>query len=43
MLTQLLEGAPHAVAMVRRLRRDHDPHHEPANVFSFPPAMKETT
>jgi aspartyl-tRNA(Asn)/glutamyl-tRNA(Gln) amidotransferase subunit A len=36
MLTQLLEGAPHALAMVRRLRRDHDVHHEPANVFSFP-------
>ena len=38
MLTQLLEGAPHALAMVRRLRRDHDVHHEPANVFSFPPS-----
>jgi len=24
--------------MVRRLRRDHDLHHEPANVFSFPAA-----
>jgi aspartyl-tRNA(Asn)/glutamyl-tRNA(Gln) amidotransferase subunit A len=36
MLTQLLEGAPHALAMVQRLRRDHDVHHEPANVFSFP-------
>jgi hypothetical protein len=36
MLAQLLEGAPYALAMVRRLRRDHDPHHEPANVFSFP-------
>jgi hypothetical protein len=36
MLAQLLEGAPHALAMVRRLRRDHDVHHEPANVFSFP-------
>jgi aspartyl-tRNA(Asn)/glutamyl-tRNA(Gln) amidotransferase subunit A len=38
MLAQLLEGAPYALAMVRRLRRDHDPSHEPANVFSFPPA-----
>jgi aspartyl-tRNA(Asn)/glutamyl-tRNA(Gln) amidotransferase subunit A len=37
MLAQLLEGAPYALGMVRRLRRDHDPHHEPANVFSFPP------
>jgi aspartyl-tRNA(Asn)/glutamyl-tRNA(Gln) amidotransferase subunit A len=36
MLAQLLEGAPYALEMVRRLRRDHDPHHEPANVFSFP-------
>jgi aspartyl-tRNA(Asn)/glutamyl-tRNA(Gln) amidotransferase subunit A len=36
MLAQLLEGAPYALDMVRRLRRDHDPHHEPANVFSFP-------
>src|SRR5499426_1865259 len=34
MLAQLLEGAPYALAMVRRLRRDHEPHHEPANVFS---------
>jgi len=25
--------------MVRRLRRDHDVHHEPANVFSFPPSL----
>jgi aspartyl-tRNA(Asn)/glutamyl-tRNA(Gln) amidotransferase subunit A len=36
MLAQLLEGAPHALGMVRRLRRDHDVHHEPANVFSIP-------
>ena len=36
MLAQLLEGAPYALRMVQRLRRDHDPHHEPANVFSFP-------
>jgi aspartyl-tRNA(Asn)/glutamyl-tRNA(Gln) amidotransferase subunit A len=38
MLAQLLEGAPYALGMVRRLRRDHDLGHEPANVFSFPPA-----
>jgi len=38
MLAQMLEGAPYALAMVRRLRRDHDVHHEPANVFSFPPS-----
>jgi len=36
MLAQLLEGAPYALEMVRRLRRDHDVHHEPANVFCFP-------
>ena len=36
MLAQLLEGAPYALGMVRRLRRDHDVHHEPANVFSVP-------
>jgi len=36
MLAQLLEGAPYALAMVRRLRRDHDLGHEPANTFSFP-------
>ena len=30
-------GRPYALGMVRRLRRDHDVHHEPANVFSFPP------
>ena len=38
MLAQLLEGAPYALGMVQRLRRDHDLHHEPANVFSFPPS-----
>jgi len=38
MLAQLLEGAPYALDMVRCLRRDHDLSHEPANVFSFPPA-----
>ena len=37
MLAQLLEGAPYALGMVERLRRDHDLHHEPANVFSLPP------
>jgi aspartyl-tRNA(Asn)/glutamyl-tRNA(Gln) amidotransferase subunit A len=36
MLAQLLEGAPYALGMVKRLRRDHGLHHEPANVFSFP-------
>jgi aspartyl-tRNA(Asn)/glutamyl-tRNA(Gln) amidotransferase subunit A len=43
MLAQLLEGAPYALAMVQRLRRDHDVHHEPANVFSFPPSMLRDT
>jgi aspartyl-tRNA(Asn)/glutamyl-tRNA(Gln) amidotransferase subunit A len=38
MLTQLFEGAPYALGMVQRLRRDHDVHHEPANVFNFPPS-----
>jgi aspartyl-tRNA(Asn)/glutamyl-tRNA(Gln) amidotransferase subunit A len=38
MLAQLLEGAPYALEMVRRLRRDHELAHEPANVFSFPSA-----
>jgi aspartyl-tRNA(Asn)/glutamyl-tRNA(Gln) amidotransferase subunit A len=42
MLTQLFEGAPYALGMVQRLRRDHDPHHEPANVFSFPPDVTAT-
>ncbi|MGH7414166.1 MAG: amidase [Candidatus Rokuibacteriota bacterium] len=36
MLAQLLEGAPYALGMVERLRRDHRTHHEPANVCSFP-------
>jgi aspartyl-tRNA(Asn)/glutamyl-tRNA(Gln) amidotransferase subunit A len=39
MLAQLLEGAPYALGMVQRLRRDHDAHHEPANVFTFPSAI----
>jgi aspartyl-tRNA(Asn)/glutamyl-tRNA(Gln) amidotransferase subunit A len=34
--TQLLEGAPYALSMVQRLRRDHGYADEPANVFSFP-------
>jgi hypothetical protein len=38
MLAQLLEGAPYALGMVERLRRDHRPHHEPANIFTFPPS-----
>lgn len=33
---QLLEGAPYALSMVKRLRRDHGYTDEPANVFSFP-------
>src|SRR6185503_1164395 len=36
MMAQLLEGAPYALGMVERLRRDHGPSHEPANIFSFP-------
>ena len=36
MLAQLFEGAPYALAMAGRLRRDHALHHEPANVFTFP-------
>jgi aspartyl-tRNA(Asn)/glutamyl-tRNA(Gln) amidotransferase subunit A len=40
MLAQLMEGAPHALAMVRRLRRDHDLQHEPAHVFSLPPSVR---
>ncbi|HEX9818904.1 MAG TPA: amidase [Methylomirabilota bacterium] len=42
MLAQLLEGAPFALGMVQRLRRDHALHHEPANVFSFPPSTGRT-
>ncbi len=38
MLAQLVEGAPYALAMTGRLRRDHGLGHEPANVFTFPPA-----
>src|SRR5215470_13411084 len=33
---QLLEGAPYALGMVQRLRRDHGYGDEPANIFSFP-------
>jgi aspartyl-tRNA(Asn)/glutamyl-tRNA(Gln) amidotransferase subunit A len=42
MLAQLLEGAPYALDMTRRLRRDHDLQHEPANVFSFPTTLGAT-
>jgi aspartyl-tRNA(Asn)/glutamyl-tRNA(Gln) amidotransferase subunit A len=40
MLAQLLEGAPYALGMAHRLRRDHDPHHEPSTVFSFPASLR---
>jgi aspartyl-tRNA(Asn)/glutamyl-tRNA(Gln) amidotransferase subunit A len=40
-MAQLLEGAPYALRMVERLRRDHGLHHEPANVFSFPASRRE--
>ena len=36
---QLLEGAPYALNMVKRLRRDHGYADEPANVFSFPTGL----
>jgi hypothetical protein len=36
MLAQMLEGAPYALGMVERLRRDHGLHHEPANIFNVP-------
>ncbi len=36
MLAQMCEGAPYALGMIERLRRDHGLHHEPANIFSFP-------
>jgi aspartyl-tRNA(Asn)/glutamyl-tRNA(Gln) amidotransferase subunit A len=36
---QLLEGAPYALSMVQRLRRDHVYTHEPANVFRFPASV----
>jgi aspartyl-tRNA(Asn)/glutamyl-tRNA(Gln) amidotransferase subunit A len=39
MLAQLCEGAPYALAMADRLRRDHAISHEPANVFSFPASL----
>ena len=39
MLAQLVEGAPYALGMVERLRRDHALPHEPANVFTFPPSL----
>jgi len=34
----LLEGAPYALAMARRIRRDHDDFAEPASVFVLPTA-----
>jgi hypothetical protein len=43
MLTQLCEGAPHALGMAERLRRDHALHHEPANVFTFPTTREKET
>jgi aspartyl-tRNA(Asn)/glutamyl-tRNA(Gln) amidotransferase subunit A len=36
---QLLEGAPYALGMVQRLRRDHSYANEPANVFRFPASL----
>ena len=41
MLAQMLEGAPYALGMVRRLRRSHDLGHEPANVFRVPPSLAD--
>jgi aspartyl-tRNA(Asn)/glutamyl-tRNA(Gln) amidotransferase subunit A len=41
MLEQLLEGAPYALGMVARLRRDHRLHHEPANIMSFPTSWRD--
>ena len=38
MLAKLLEGAPYALGMVERLRRDHGRRHGPANVLSVPAA-----
>jgi aspartyl-tRNA(Asn)/glutamyl-tRNA(Gln) amidotransferase subunit A len=38
-LAQLLEGAPYALGMVQRLRRDHGYADEPANVFRFPASV----
>jgi aspartyl-tRNA(Asn)/glutamyl-tRNA(Gln) amidotransferase subunit A len=38
MLAQMLEGAPYALGMVKRLRRDHEPGHEPAHVCLPPNA-----
>ena len=34
--TILLESAPHALAMARRMRRPRERHEEPALVFRFP-------
>ena len=35
----LLEGAPYALGMSQRRRRDHRDAHEPANVFRFPASI----
>lgn len=43
MLSQLLEGAPYALGMAERLRRDHRLDHELANVFTFPPSLSATS
>ena len=40
-LAQLLEGAPYALEMARRLRRDHDPHHERAEKHQTNTAAEE--
>src|SRR6185436_10000970 len=42
-LAQLLEGAPYALDMVRRLRRDHDVHDEPGNIRLGGPDMAPQT
>jgi aspartyl-tRNA(Asn)/glutamyl-tRNA(Gln) amidotransferase subunit A len=36
---QLLEGAPYALEMVRRLRRNHGYADEPASIFSLPSSL----
>ncbi|HTP96878.1 MAG TPA: amidase [Burkholderiales bacterium] len=40
MFAQLLECAPYALAMAKRLRRSHGYTDEPANVFSFPASLR---
>jgi aspartyl-tRNA(Asn)/glutamyl-tRNA(Gln) amidotransferase subunit A len=39
LLAQMLEGAPYALRMAERLRRDHEPHHGPSTVFTFPSSL----